>query len=107
MEKTTRPVAPVVFTNGEAEAAWLRSEQRYRALSAATAQIVAISTADCEFCTEQEQWQKFTRQSNSDVQGLGWADAIHPDDKEYFLRRLRTACKSPQSFRCDFRLKRH
>ncbi|MEG4269021.1 PAS domain S-box protein [Microcoleus sp. Pol12A4] len=65
----------------QAEDAIKQSEERYRSLIAATSQIVW--TADGEGrCPDLPSWRAYTGQTEAEVIGLGWLDAIHPDDRE-------------------------
>ncbi|MEG4030915.1 MULTISPECIES: PAS domain S-box protein [unclassified Microcoleus] len=65
----------------QAEDAIKQSEERYRSLIAATSQIVW--TADGEGrCPDLPSWRAYTGQTETEVIGLGWLDAIHPDDRE-------------------------
>ncbi len=64
-----------------AELALQHSEERFRSLIEATAQIIWDTKAEGEFVTEQRQWSAFTGQSFEELKGLGWQNAIHPDDQ--------------------------
>ncbi|MEG4293900.1 PAS domain S-box protein [Microcoleus sp. C2C3] len=65
----------------QAEDAIKQSEERYRSLIAATSQIVW--TADAEGrCPDIPSMRAYTGQTEAEVVGLGWLDAIHPDDRE-------------------------
>jgi len=65
----------------QAEDALKQSEERYRSLIAATSQIVW--TADAEGrCQDTPSMRAYTGQTEAEVVGFGWLDAIHPDDCE-------------------------
>ncbi len=65
----------------QAENALKQSEERYRSLILATSQIAW--TADAEGrCPDLPSWRAYTGQTVEEVIGLGWLDAIHPDDRE-------------------------
>ncbi|MEO6034331.1 MAG: PAS domain-containing protein [Verrucomicrobiota bacterium] len=91
----------------ELEELLLRSEQRFKALSKATAQIVSMSNPDGEFLGKQEQWENFTGQKHSDSDGFGWARAFHPDDVDDTMRRWQVAFKSIRPVRGEHRLRRN
>ncbi|MEJ2346038.1 MAG: EAL domain-containing protein [Gammaproteobacteria bacterium] len=57
------------------------SEQRYRSLVYATAQMVWICDPCGRFAEPQPGWQRYTGQTDEEVIGHGWRDALHPDDR--------------------------
>ncbi|WP_119156618.1 EAL and GGDEF domain-containing protein [Caldimonas tepidiphila] len=64
-----------------AESALRASEERFRTLVSATSAIVwTASTAGC-FDEPQPTWTAFTGQPFEALQGRGWLDAVHPDDR--------------------------
>jgi PAS domain S-box-containing protein len=62
-----------------------RREERYRALVTATTSIVWTTDSDGRFAEPQTSWQEYTGQSWEDHRGLGWANALHGDDREEIL----------------------
>ena len=58
------------------------SEERYRSLVIATAQIVWNTDAEGKITNPMRGWRAYTGQSEAEVQGWGWLDAIHPDDRD-------------------------
>jgi PAS domain S-box-containing protein len=56
------------------------SEARYRSLVAATSQIVWTTDAQGQVI-DMSQWRAFTGQSETQVQGDGWLDVLHPEDR--------------------------
>ena len=69
-----------------AEEALRRGEARYRALVAATAQIVWTASADGRRPLDLSQWEAFTGQSGLEATWGGWSEAIHPDDQTEAIR---------------------
>ena len=63
------------------EAAMRASEARYRALAEAIAAVIWTTGPDGR-ATEMPQWRALTGQTSEEVRGLGWLDAVHPDDRE-------------------------
>ncbi|MBI4748513.1 MAG: PAS domain S-box protein [Acidobacteria bacterium] len=57
------------------------SEARYRSLIAATAQSVWTTSVDGQVTEDQPSWRALTGQSPDEIQGWGWLDAIHPEDR--------------------------
>lgn len=66
----------------KAEASLHRSEQRYRSLVLASAQVVWRTNAAGEVTEDLPTWRTFTGQAQEDMMGLGWAKKLHPDDLE-------------------------
>src|SRR5689334_14329487 len=58
-----------------------RSEDRYRALVAATAQLIWAADAQGLTHPDVPTWGAFTGQSAEEAAGQGWLDAVHPDDR--------------------------
>ncbi|MFC4424810.1 GAF domain-containing protein [Deinococcus navajonensis] len=57
------------------------NEQRYRSLVDATRQTVWTNTPDGQMLGVQPGWAALTGQTESEYQGYGWAQALHPDDR--------------------------
>jgi PAS domain S-box-containing protein len=57
-------------------------DERFQALIAATGQIVWTNSADGHMTAEQPGWGGYTGQSLEEYHGFGWANALHPDDRE-------------------------
>jgi PAS domain S-box-containing protein len=51
-------------------------------------------------------WYEFTGQAEEEGLAFGWADAVHPDDREESLRRYVEATEARQPFSLDHRLRR-
>ena len=62
------------------EAALRASEERYRGLTDAIASVVWTTPADGRVI-DAPQWRALTGQSVEECKGLGWLDAVHPDDR--------------------------
>ena len=84
-----------------------RSEQRYRSLVQASAQIVWNADADGSFRDVQPQWETFTGQTPREYLGGGWLAAIHPEDREHTLETWTQAVRSAQPYEVRHRLRRH
>jgi PAS domain S-box-containing protein len=67
-----------------AEAELARREERYRALVTATTSVVWLATGQGHFLEDQVSWREYTGQTREDQSGLGWTNAIHPDDRQGF-----------------------
>ncbi len=78
-------------------------ERRYRALVRSSSDIVWVVDPDGLQRNEVDDWQVFTGQS---AQGMGWVNAIHPDDRENTSARWKEAVTLGVPFRVEQRLLR-
>jgi PAS domain S-box-containing protein len=58
------------------------SEDRFRSLVQASAQIVWTTAPDGQMLGDQSSWAEFTGQDEPAYRGWGWFNAVHPDDRE-------------------------
>jgi PAS domain S-box-containing protein len=66
-------------------------EQRYRALVTATTSVEWLATPEGHIMGDQASWRRYTGQPAEDRAGLGWTNAIHPDDRQNFRTGWREA----------------
>src|SRR4051794_3452217 len=71
-----------------------RSEERYRSLVEATAQVVWVTPADGRIEEDLPAWRALTGQTVDEVLGLGWFDAVHPGDRDRVTAAWRRAVRS-------------
>ncbi len=57
------------------------TESKFQALVEASAQIIWITNASGELVEEMPSWQAFTGQSYEEYRGMGWANALHPEQR--------------------------
>jgi PAS domain S-box-containing protein len=79
-------------------------EDRYRALSRATTSIVWTTTPDGHIVDAPE-WRTATGQTGEGARGLGWLDAIHPEDRPRAERQWLRAVESLLPYSAEFRLR--
>ncbi len=82
-----------------------RSEERYRALVAATSQYVWTNSPEGEMRGEQPDWAALTGQAQEDYQGYGWAEVIHPDDQKPTIERWQAAVATRGTFETEHRVR--
>jgi PAS domain S-box-containing protein len=82
------------------------SEERYRSLVLATAQIVWTTNTHGEITTDSPSWVAFTGQSAEEHRGLGWLDALHPEDREQTRNLLAEALVRKEQYDTEYRLRR-
>jgi len=89
----------------QAEDAIAQSEERYRSLIAATSQMVW--TADAEGRSpDLPSWRAYTGQTEAQMVGLGWLDAIHPDDRERTNQVWMEAVQTKSLLEIEYQIRR-
>ena len=83
-----------------------RGEVRFRALVAASSQVVWTTDPDGSTVADSPTWRQFTGQTLDQWRGLGWLDAIHPDDRQVTFRAWSEAVGSRSMYRVEYRLRR-
>jgi PAS domain S-box-containing protein len=82
------------------------SEERYRSLVRASSQIVWSADAHGHIL-DMPDWRAFTGQTPEQVRGLGWLDAIHPDDRSMVLETIQFALEKQTLFRTEYRIRKY
>ncbi len=91
----------------QAEKALRNSEERYRSLVVATTQIVWTTGAQGQVESDLPSWRAFTGQGEQEIQGWGWIEALHPDDRERTAEIWSRAVRDCVLYQTEYRLKRH
>lgn len=81
------------------------SEERYRSLIAATGQIVWTTDAEGNITEDIPTWREFTGQTVEEIQGQGWIDALHPDDRERTAAVWANAVRTRSKYSIEYRLR--
>lgn len=83
------------------------SEARFR-MMANTAPVMVWMSATDKLCTFfNRSWLEFTGRPIEEELGNGWAQGVHSEDYERCLNTYTTAFDERQSFRMEYRLRRH
>ncbi|MBP32426.1 PAS domain-containing protein [Methylobacterium sp.] len=96
----------IVFDVTEPHEARLAAEQsqaRYRGLIEAIAAVVWTTSPDGR-PRPSASWQALTGQPAQAMQGYGWLDTIHPEDRQRALEAWRTAVLHQTSYDTDYRV---
>ncbi|CAO3425606.1 PAS domain-containing protein [Azospirillum endophyticum] len=83
------------------------SEERFRSLVEATAAIVWNTSGAGRFEAPQPSWSCFTGQRFEELQGAGWIEAIHPDDRPHTAEAWRAARAGRTIYKAEHRLRRY
>jgi PAS domain S-box-containing protein len=82
-----------------------RSEERYRSLVQAGAQVVWVTTPTGQIAEDSPEWRWITGQSLDEYLGHGWLDAIHPEDRERVEREWRECVRAGKVFDSRYRVR--
>lgn len=81
-----------------------QEEERFRALVDATSQMVWRTGPD-GLVVDMPQWRTYTGQSEEEVRGYGWANAIHPEDRERVEKTWQDAFNARSAYECEYRVR--
>ncbi len=83
------------------------SEARYRSFVTASTLLSWTTDSQGLVAGDMPSWRAFTGQSLEQVQGWGWADAVHPDDRQRTTAIWSQAVASRSLYAVEYRLRRH
>lgn len=84
-----------------------QTEERFRALVDASAQIVWTTDADGNVVEDSASWRAFTGQSYEEWRGSGWLNAYHPDDRKRIQTNWQKVLAEKTKLDAQYRLRRH
>jgi PAS domain S-box-containing protein len=82
-----------------------RSEERYRSLVQAGAQVVWITKPDGEVTEDSPEWRWITGQTADEYLSKGWLEAIHSDDSERVEAAWQDSLRSGKIFDTRYRVR--
>jgi PAS domain S-box-containing protein len=82
------------------------SEQRHRSYIELTGQLGWTTNAVGELVEDLPKWRAFTGQSEEEIKGAGWANALHPDDRERALEVWNKAVAAKSAYEFEYRVRR-
>jgi PAS domain S-box-containing protein len=82
-------------------------ERRLRFMAESLPQKIFTARPDGQVDYLNRQWGEFTGQPIEQLQGWGWTNVLHLDEKEKNLRRWKEALQSGQPFEVEHRFRRH
>jgi PAS domain S-box-containing protein len=83
------------------------SNDRFSAIVQASSQIFWTRNAHGEFVEPQPSWSAFTGQSFDDLKGMGWLQAVHPDDRERVAQVWSEAIARGGNYKSEYLMCRH
>ena len=98
--------AVMVSQRQRAEQALQQSEERFRDCANAAPAMLWVTEpgGSCSFLSQG--WYEFTDQGEDEGLGLGWLDAVHPDDREAAGKHFLFANERNEAFSMEYRLRR-
>ncbi|QDV26501.1 PAS domain S-box protein [Aureliella helgolandensis] len=89
----------------EMQLAVAQSEERFRNMANTAPAMIWVTDEnyDCNF--HSQRWYDFTGQTEGEGLGLGWTDAIHPEDREMARNSFLEAADRRDAYEIDFRLR--
>ena len=87
-----------------AEEAIRQSEERYRSLIVATSQIVWGTDPQGQV-VDMPAWRAFTGQTEQQVKGWGWLDAVHPEDRDRTAHIWTKAVETKSLYQTEYRIR--
>ena len=96
----------IVSQRQRAEQALQQSEERFRGFANAAPAMLWVTEPDgsCSFLSQG--WYEFTGQGEDEGLGLGWLNAVHPDDREAAGKHFLFANERNEAFSIEYRLRR-
>ncbi|MBO0775179.1 MAG: SpoIIE family protein phosphatase [Actinobacteria bacterium] len=98
-------IAVDVTDRRNSEEAVRRSEERYRSLVRAGAQVVWVTSPTGQTIEDSPEWRWITGQTLEEYLGSGWLDAVHPEDRERAERDWRDCVATGTVFDCRYRVR--
>ncbi|MFO7641965.1 MAG: PAS domain S-box protein [Candidatus Competibacteraceae bacterium] len=91
---------------GRMEAILRQSEERFRTLARISPSIIFRADAAGDMFYVNERWSEWTGRRDEEVLGYGWAQAVHPEDRECTLAAWRQVVARRQPLSIQFRVLR-
>jgi PAS domain S-box-containing protein len=91
----------------KAEEALRESENRFRTLADAVPALVWAARADGAIYYLNPRWESYTGQTIEDALGVGWSEALHPDERETLLAQWRRCTATGEVYEGECRYRRH
>ncbi|MBD1842050.1 PAS domain S-box protein [Cyanobacteria bacterium FACHB-63] len=83
------------------------SEQRFRLMADNTPMMIWMTDATGDYTYLNRRWHEFTGQPEAAGLGLGWLNAVHPDDYKATKTIFLDAVEHHEAFQMEYRLRGH
>jgi PAS domain S-box-containing protein len=91
----------------QAEANLRESEERFRSMSDQAPVLIWMAGPDARCTYFNATWLAFTGRSLAQEEGNGWAEGVHPEDRERCMKAYLDAFHARVPFAHEYRLRRH
>jgi len=91
----------------QAEDALRKREEQYRSLVIATTQIVWQTNADGVVVEDLPMWRAYTGQTEQELLGRGWINALHPADQQRTAEIWSHAVETKTPYDTEYRIRSH
>jgi PAS domain S-box-containing protein len=91
----------------KAEKALRQNEERYRSLTVATTQVIWTTDAQGQVIGDMPSWRAFTGQSVEEIQGWGWINSLHPDDRDRTAKIWTQSVQNKSLYETEYRMRRY
>lgn len=88
------------------EEALRESEDRFKVMANAAPAMLWVTAPDGSATFLSRGWYEYTGQTELEVDGFGWLEGVHPDDREHSHRIFEEANANQDPFSLDYRLRR-
>lgn len=88
----------------QAEQLIKESEEKFRTMAESSDILIGVNNESVNAVYFNKSWEKLTGRSVDDLLNLGWADLLHPEDKEPFMNKFLTAFNNKESYDGEFRM---
>ncbi len=83
-----------------------RSEERFRTLISASADLIWTASPDGGLIPPLPTWRAYTGQTEAQYAGWGWLDVVHPEDRPRVSALWTDSLQARSPFHAEFRLRR-
>lgn len=97
----------MLATTEKSVGALRESEQRFRVLADDAPVLIWLADADRQYVWLNQRWLEFTGRPLAREVGEGWAESVHPGDRENVLHHFAAATEHRREFQMEYRLRRH
>ena len=107
MGRLTAAFNGMLATTQQSVTALRESEQRFRVLADHAPVLIWLTDEHSRHIWHNQRWLDFTGRSQATEVGEGWANGLHPEDREWTLRLFHAASETRKEFQLEYRLRRH
>jgi diguanylate cyclase (GGDEF)-like protein/PAS domain S-box-containing protein len=80
------------------------SEEHYRSMVDLNPQVLWVMDSKCQNIEISTRWEQITGQTKQQSAGLGWANALHPDDTRKTIKAISKLCREGSSIDVEYRV---